>query len=79
MGNTLMGGGTLRITGDATIGGNLDADTATAVTIRNSGLLNQNGAVTLNGTLINDASRNWVFTGSARSTMPARWCRTTAR
>jgi hypothetical protein len=68
MSNQVNGAGTLRITGSATIGGNAGFGrtygTWVPMTLRNSGAVNQDGSISLNGTLLNDAGRTYTIIGA---------------
>ncbi len=63
--NQVNGAGTLKITGKATVGGNISFGTSygtsTPMTLQNSGTIDQTGSIGLNGTLINDAGRTYTL------------------
>ncbi len=64
-GNQVNGAGTLRVTGAASIGNNISFGTSygtnTPMTLRNSGAITQNGSISLNGTLLNDAGKTYTI------------------
>ncbi len=68
IGNSINGGGRLRITGAATIGGGLalgaGESSGKAMTLQNSGALTQTGSLTLNGSLLNDAGKTYAITSA---------------
>ena len=66
--NQVNGAGTLKITGAATIGGNAGFGrtygTWVPMTLRNSGAISQDGSISLNGTLLNDAGKTYTIIGA---------------
>lgn len=61
LGNAIDGGGTLRVTGAAILGGNLTLGNVEALTLRNSGTVTQSGSVFSRSSILNDAGRDWTI------------------
>jgi Ca2+-binding RTX toxin-like protein len=69
IGNTIDGAGALKVTGAASIGGNIDIGSGTSsAIIKDAGAMTQTGNVNLNGTLQIDAGHGYTITTASNIT-----------